>query len=726
MLGRIIWDDPDLATVLKEPPLTAEDIVSADVVGRPVVRFRLGYNQALVALSGVVSVPHERLMINTMMLGAPENINVSSRGTAKSTTVCVLGASLLAILYGKKRIVTLSATGFRGGQNIFNELERWATGGRWDDQEDVDLAARCIQRQAPPSKSLVHRGQTAWQIEFGSHSIMRTLPTNNEDKIRGERAQVVFFDEANTADPTLIDKVIKPFLNVKTGMATGGATSAANMVFFTTTIDYSWRQFMQKVQAARDALQRDFDARRAALRGDWATYADLERNDILGSTYACYDYTDTIVRERVTARDGRRWKVNYPNANVLLGRPALKFRDFPRGIPFSRRGPDGRVQRDAPTVRALTTYGVDKDRIERDLYSGSVEEAIWLAEQRNVVDTAGGDVYPHGLMDKVASFANNAILPWIECGARWKEAYSEDRGYFAPVMYECEDPCVLGVDVASGARDFAAFTVIRIGPIAEGEFDPMGTKALGRTDWSNVVWCEQHRLLSYKDIADKIHALRARYNLYSVHEPWKDDWEWCRAIGMDDRGGGRAVRDALIHLDRADEELDGQVRIYDPFDDDPKVQGFKRAPNLPILDLIAAQDTTNDRLVEFTLAQMKVGRLYLPKWLEESQRPDRDPKVAPGYLGTRVLESQLRRIQQEPTARARKFYMPGNTEDVKNKKDAFSSFIYAAKQLRAHLLRVKSIEDRPPNMGASVSRVNSKRGMGYGPGRGTRAPGSRL
>lgn len=647
--------------------------------------------------------------------------------THNSTTVCVLGASLLAILY-TKRIATLSATGFRGGQNIFNELERWAAGGRWDDQEDIDLVSHCIEKQAV-SKALVHRGQTAWQINFRSHSIMRTLPTNNEDKIRGERAHVVFFDEANTADPTLIDKVIKPFLNVKGGMATGGATSASNMAFFTTTVDYSWRPFMMKVQAAKDSLRRDYDAWQAMQRGDWQTFEALERNDILGYTYNSYDYTDTIIRERVTDRQGRRWKIRYPNANALIGRPSLKFRDFPRGIPFSSRGPDGRIQKDSAPVRALTSYAIEKDGIERDLYTGTVEESIWLAEQRNVVDTAGGDVYPHGLMDKVCCYGPNVILKWGDAGDKWRAAHpeEEDQGYYPPVMFECTDACVLGVDVASGGRDFASFTVIRVGPMGEGEFNPMGTVSLGRTDWSNVIWSEQHRLLSYKDIADKIHSLRARYNLFSVHEPWKDDWEWCRAIGMDAKGGGLAVRDALIHLDRPDSEVaEGVIRIYDPFDADPKVQGFKRPPNLPILDLISAQDTTNDRLVEFTLAQMKVGRLYIAKWLEESERPDRDPKLNAGYYGIRTLENQLRRIQQEPTARARTFYMPGSSEDVKNKKDAWASFIYGAKELRAHLLRIKAIEERPPAMGAVVSRVNSKRGMGYGQGRGGRAPGGRL
>jgi hypothetical protein len=122
---------------------------------------------------------------------------------------------------------------------------------------------------------------------------------------------------------------------------------------------------------------------------------------------------------------------------------------------------------------------------------------------------------------------------------------------------------------------------------------------------------------------------------------------------------------------------------------------------------------------------MKLGKLFIPKWLDESRRPYRDNKYDIGFLGARVLDSQLRRLQQEPTAKARKFFMPGDTEDAKNKKDAWASFIYAAKQLRAHLLRLQVIQDRPPPTGASVSRINSKRNQ-FGGGYRGRSPGGKL
>ena len=69
-----------------------------------------------------------------------------------------------------------------------------------------------------------------------------------------------------------------------------------------------------------------------------------------------------------------------------------------------------------------------------------------------------------------------------------------------------------------------------------------------------------------------------------------------------------------------------------------------------------------------------------------------------------MLEHQLRALQQAPTASGyRKFYMAGDEEATTNKKDFWAAFIYASKQLRAHLLRVRLMEDTPMPMGAVTS-----------------------
>lgn len=720
-----------LKEVLAAGKLSAEDELKAELLARPIIRFRHQPAMMLISASGIVVPPHERLMLWQVALGAPENVNVSGRATSKSTAWCVLGATMLSMLVPRKKHVTLSATGFRGGQSIFNDIERWAT-GQWDSQLDGHAFVAASIVPGTSSKALVHRAQNFWEIKFGSYSILRTLPTNNEDKIRGERAQVVWNDEANTTEESLIAEVVRPFMGVKGGFDSGGADSAANSIYFTTTIDYGWRPFIKIQRASREGLQRDWDFKQAVKDGNMELQAALRKQGLLKYTYTCYDYTDTILREEQVDRQGRRYQVVYPNANEVFGRKKFYFREFELGIPFTTRGADGRMQRDGTPTRALTTYPFDLTQIEGPLYDGTTDESVWLRESRNVLDTATGDVYPHGLLDKVACVGQNAIISWEDMPKEWTEVHGQ-RGYFAPVMFECSDPCVLGVDVADGARDFAAFVVIRVGPLASGAFNPLGVTSLGNTEWSNVVWSEQHRHMSYREIAEKIKEMRQRYNLVFFHEPWKKEEDHCRAIGLDKGGGGRAVRDSLLFLDRSESERGGDVIIYDPGDDEDKIEAVKNDKSaVPMLDLINATDQLYDQLVEFSLGQMKVGRLYLPKWLDESLRPDRNARLNAGYLGAKVIDSQLRKLQQEPTARGRKFFIPSGTTDAQKhkaatgndpskKKDSWAAFMYAIKQHRVHLARHKLITTKAPSAGAIVVKINSHRGRHHG-----RAPGARL
>ena len=72
---------------------------------------------------------------------------------------------------------------------------------------------------------------------------------------------------------------------------------------------------------------------------------------------------------------------------------------------------------------------------------------------------------------------------------------------------------MIGVDYAGGDRDFTAFVVIRIGPMAEGPFDPFTHH--GKTPWSNVIWLEQHHSSSHDDVRAKLHQLLQRYHVVS-------------------------------------------------------------------------------------------------------------------------------------------------------------------------------------------------------------------
>lgn len=674
-------------------PMSAEQKLESERINKALLRCRQWPDVTIHILSGIFLPPHQRLMLYAAHMASPSTVFVCSRGTSKSAVVDVLYSAYKGIFFGKRKAVTLSAAGFRGGQVLFNDMEKWIRGG-WDSQEsNLEFLM-----QSAASDRVIHRAQNFWNIEWTSGSTNITVPTNDPEKIRGLRGNDLYIDEANFADFELVDKVALSFLNVLGDFRGGGEHAMNNSVFYTTTIDYGWRDFQRTANAAYDGMARDVEALAAARRGDMDTYNSLARKGLLQTMYVCFDYTDTIIRRYVTSRAGQRFEIVWPDES-------RKYRKDIRGIPFTVFGANGKLQAQGEPCEIITTYPINRN-IEDKLLSGETAEAIWLAEQRNVVDTSTGDVYPHFVVDKATCKGGRYVLPWSECGKVWQDRYAEEVHFVPPVQWACSDPCVLGVDYAPGSRDFSAFVVMRIGPCAEGDFDPV--TAVGRTEWSNVIWAEQHRMTSHADVAAKIRELTERYNLIYFHDPHETDtWKLCRAIGLDMRGGGSGVRDELIHINKQ-ELAANEYRIYDPLDPDERVQAFASAnQSLPMLDAIFPSDQLNDRLVEFTVGQMTQGLLYLPKDIPESERPF-DVKLDVGYSGAKVLAYQLRALQQKPTKNFRQFYMKGDAEQASNKKDLWAAFIYAAKQLRAHLIRQRMIEDTPPPLGARITRIGRK------------------
>lgn len=660
------------------------------------MRWRQWPDVALKTLSGIQVPTHQRIMLYASHLGAPSTVFVCSRGTSKSAVVDVLYAFYRALFYPKRKGVTLSAGGFRGGQLLYSDMEKWIRGGWFDQESELTFLANSV-----VADKLITRLQNYWLLETTSGSSLMTVPTNDPEKIRGIRGNDLYIDEANFADHELVDKVATSFLNVLGDFRTGGEAAAENGVFYTTTIDYGWRDFQRTADAAYQGVARDWTAYRAAQAGHTKEYQGLLRKGLLKTMYVSFDYTDTLIRRHVTTRDGVTYEIRWPDRT-------REFRLDPRGIPFTLMGENGKLQMEGHPVEVLSTYPINRN-LEDKLLNGETAEAIWLAEQRNVVDTSSGDVYPHTIVDRATCRGDHFVLHWSECGAAWQQRYPDGATHYVPpVMWSCNDPCVLGVDYAPGSRDFSAFVVIRIGPCAEGEFDPM--TGLGKTEWSNVIWAEQHRHTSHADVATKIRELAQRYNLIYYHDPHESDtWRLCRAIGLDMRGGGSGVRDELIYINK-DELGPSEHRYYDPLDPDERVQGFAGDPRaIPLLDAIYPSDQLNDRLVEFTVGQMTQALLYIPKDIPESLRPF-DVKLDVGFNGAKILSHQLRVLQQKPTKNFRQFFVKGDNEDATNKKDLWAAFIYAAKQMRAHILRRRMIDDTPPPIGARITRMGGQNG----------------
>lgn len=663
----------------------------------PVIIFQEYPDIALLVLSGLRNIPpHEATIMYAMNSGAPTNVVEASRGTAKTATVMNLFASLKALLTPKKKLVTLNATGFRGGQLIFNDTEKLFQGG-WDGQDSDQLF---FKHSCKDPNAIVNHGPNMWTIKLDNFSTNVTLPTNDFEKIRGTRGHLLFIDEANIVEWELVEEVADAFLNVKGDFDHGGAKAEANQIFFVSTVDFNWRPFQNLIRASLSSYEREMQARRAMAHGDMEEYTALQRQGLHGYCYVRFDYTDLLIREFIVNHEGRRFRVHWPNPNIELMEDIM-------GIPFTERDSEGYITQFGAPLKFYSTYPIDKRKLEQPLFDGTADTASWLAEQRNVVDTSTGDVYPHGLVDRACNEGTFSILPYAKCPPEYQKAFAETSAdYCAPVLWQCSDPCVLGVDYARES-DFAAFVVIRLGPSSSGSYDYLTHH--GYTPWCNVIWAEQHRNMTHKEVATKIRELAGRYNFSYYHEDHVvDPWMICRGIGIDMRGGGNGVRDSLALLDEDANNVPASLyRIYDPNDRDERIQAFAQDPKAkPMLDAIWPSGELNDRMVTFTVAQMEQKLLYIGKYISKTSRIKGDRRLDPGYEGVNGLNYQLRRIKSEPAANWRRFFVEGDTKKTTNKKDYWAAFIYAAKQARAHIIRTRSVDDVVPPTAALVTTVN--------------------
>jgi predicted component of type VI protein secretion system len=689
-----------LAEILSRPVAdSAEERLIMDAILPGLILMQELPDLALMATTGIVVPPHQRTTLYTCHAGFETNVNVSSRGTAKTTNVAVFYLPYKGAFFKSRKAITLVLTGFRGAQTIFNDIQRWLNSG-FDSQK---TGYSSLRDAVVKGEQIIKRSQNMWSLEWSSFSTNIALPTTDHDRILGNRANDIVIDEFKLIDEFFLDKVIMPFLNVLGDFEHGGAFAEKNAVFYTTTIDYQWRYAEKRIQAAKDSIARDREWDRAARRGDFVRAKELEKLGILDSTYISYDYTDLLVRRKLVTRDGRRFKVNYPTDKL----PLVLWEE---GIPFVERGPDGRMMKHGPPVEAWRTYPINKKQLEQGLIEGTTDEAVWLSEQRNIIDTSTGEVYAHVLVSEASCEGEREVIPWAECDSDWQRAHEEGEGWTPPVMWACDDPCGLGIDYAPGGGDFVAFCVIRYGPCATGEFK--ASTGTGKSAFSNVIWVEQHRRMSGHDVAERVWEFAQRYRLAYFHDPYVEDtWELCRAVGLDVRGGGNTVRDNLVRIDE-DTLRPGTYRMYDPLDKDDKVLGFAATSTADqcraMLDCIRPTPKINDTLVEWTLGQMQQKRLYLPRYLDRSERTDRKLDIA--YEASRSLTNQMRKLKQEPTAQGRKFFIDGDTNLVENKKDLVSAFWYAAKQHRSHVIRQRTIDETPPPIGGLVTRVNRHRG----------------
>ena len=611
---------------------------------------------AVRVLWGIIVPPHESAMLEAAWMGYKENVFVCSRGTSKTFVLGSLFPPTKGLLFRNVDSLVASASRFRGGKKVLQDTSRLIRGNLRNQKKVPKWGAVSLTHYP----RVLKKEADMWSMEMYSNSQVYTVPTNIEETVRGLRATTLILDERNTFDGDAIQNVFIPFMIVGTDFDRPAMGANANQVFSIGTIDYTFRDWYKEIVAAQDRAKMEYEANRAMMAQDWELYDSIKKKygsrlETTSLYYARYDYTDLLIP--TTIGD---YKINYPGAKPGIN-TIYDHRD---------------------RCEYTYTYPVEKNIIESPLDEGIADSEAWFAEHRNQFIAASGEVFSIDLVERVTGpiFSNQD-----EVDLKWKKSVKSDERYLPPVLYECADPCILGVDVAR-TSDFTAFVIIRW-----GEGDPSSyeypsynlTTHSGYSSFSNVIWAEQHQKMTAKETANKIRELRTRYNIIGTRQ--------IQGIYMDARGGGTAVRDELAIPSPDVDEFGGidphwvaPEKIFDPEDKDERLgKDLIFAENTwPGLKLLWTQDQFNHESVGFARAHMQANRLYIGSWQPVSLRQDKTEKMHAGYLGVQTLKKQLLRIQAQPTASAFKYIMPGDPNKIENHKDTFFAFIYAAAALK--------------------------------------------
>lgn len=683
-------------------------------------------------LLGMQLPTHEQHFIRIYFANYRENNVIASRGTSKSFSFTSASAPVDAMLHRNQDTLAVSASGFRGGKLLFEDTKRMVLG----ELRSQRLPARYMHNSCKSNK-VIRQEPDRWIVGFSSHSQVMTVPTNNADAMRGIRARKAIVDERNTFDGEVVQAVIRPMMNVGGEFEKIASADEDNSIFQVSTIDYTFRDWYKEIAHQTKLAERQYQAEMARKGGDWTHYHRLmeeNRGELKTASFSLtrFDYTDLIIPTEIESYEGSRYRVEYPLPANLVREDVVKW-DERDGCEY------------------IYTYPVDKALLEEPRNNQTMDEDLWLAEQRNVFIEASGNVYPDSLIRKASEHPiyRAGEIPNYDAGVRDEEgkAIKEQFEFYAPVMYRCGDACVLGVDYARERDDFAV-VVFRLGPLSSGKFDPSGERidelgrpVYGETPWSSVIWAESWPHTTAADAADKIRQLRDRYNLLNAtgHN------NGFGGIGLDGRGGGRAVADELaqprpsvLSNGLPDPNWKEPVKLYDPED-----EKFGHYASLPDTDsywsglrLLKPTNAENWEWTRLTKAGMEQSGLYIGYWEAPStwaarkgitnQTGSRDStsseyqKWLIGYNGIKKLCRQLVSLQVEQTPSGLlRVVMPGRQGTEEAKKDLYSAFIYGWHTAREHLINETKQDDSPPSAIPVAVEVGGRAlpQVGWGSGR---------
>lgn len=650
--------------------LSIEDKLFFQKFGPMIVRLRR--DPVLVArlIHGINVPPHQRRMLKVMWMGFQENHLIGSRGTAKSASWSSIGQVVHAETHFKLKYMSLSASKFRGGKLILEEADDFIS-GRFQGQKIMPLFSRAAIRH----ENVIKRESDRWFIPFTTRSTITTIPTGNVETARGYRANRLVLDEADNWPNDVITKYFKPFLNVKSNHARPGEESTSNSIFRCGTVTYAHTDWGKTLQDVDMMLKRRHKAQMALKDEDYDTYHDLMSEDRrrlwnFSASVQRWDYTDLLLPTVIESQiNDSKFEVHYP----FIDPDTYKLAVNPKAVMKYDLRDDKEY---------IYTYPLDKEQIEQELDSGVTDFDTWAAENRCLMIDAKGDVYSHQLLQK-ATETELFDAAWLK-----KHGWDvmEKGAYTPPLLYECSDPCVIGMDPAR-TSDFAAFVVIRLGELVDEDvpYDPL--TGHGHTPWNNVIWAESFRKVTIRQMVERLYELKERYNLVVPLNPEK-----AYAIGLDARGqaSGATIRDELAHPSAPTDDnglvIQGWMSpdpIYDPMDEEYRHLATNQKAWAG-LRLLWTTDQLNTDWVSYSKGQMETGNLYIAKYLDNNKRTESNERIDLGYLGVRQLRSQLERIQGEPTKYHMRYFIPGDETKLANKDDLFKAFLYAVSAMRSH------------------------------------------
>jgi len=570
---------------------------------------------------GIRLPPHQRLIIRLIFMSNARYIILLLGRAMGKTFLDALLSLLMAILNTGLRIAAIGGGGFRQGKFVLTEAERIISCDV-DGQSERMFVKKALNRK--PSQNPIKKEVDIWSIPLKNACFIATVPVGSDgNKIRGLRSHVNIIDERKELKKQIREKVIRAFAFVKKNVVTND-DDFSNMYIDSGTVEYSQDDYWQDIQMYLNKMS----------EGD-KDYLVLK-----------FIYADAF--DRVDPQQSKDKKIFY----------SKYFDEYWKSwdtVPFN----------------------VDLEEIEQPLTEETTDIDSWKAEVLCEPMDISGNFFTYEIIRELFDYK----LLTDEEALKLSEQLGVDIRDYLDIQMECDDPVVIGVDIARES-DYTSIVVIRVGWLADKEWDYV--TQTGKTNFANVIYAYQERYLSSRETAKKIYDLLERFPN-------------CIGVALDKRGGGSHVRDELYYY--AIEN--GLPILYDPDDNGEGgiatlLEKDKSLVGNPILKLIMYSDEDN------TIVAHKLrGALQRRKLLfayDNSMNESNVERIMI-YKYVKTILRQLGWIKTRMTANWLKFY---TSNPEKQKKDLFSAILYAWGLLEEYMRKTKKTKKKVQNIAIYV------------------------